>query len=197
MSLSSDELNVLIYRYLRESGFEHSAYAFGHESFVYKGTAAEGGAVPPGALISFVQKGLQYVEIESHLTDDGSEVLCDEAFSVLRAHECRTRAKRPLYAPYDPLDADYGGLEIDGAVRILPQAVLLLEGREREERMRAVMTTAMAWQPLLPIIALGGQDGRIRVWEMKDDAAAGAEEKGRGGGAPSRPPVRARTRPRR
>ena len=177
MALTSDELNFLIYRYLRESGFEHSAYAFGHESFVYKSTL-DGSGVPPGALISFVQKGLQYVDIEQHLTDDGSELLCDEPVTALKKHHCRMPSnKRPLYAPYDPIDADYGGLEIDGAVRVVPQAALLAEGREREERMKAIMTTAMAWQPHQPIVALGGQDGRIRVWEMKEELST-AEEKG-------------------
>src|SRR5258707_715054 len=99
MSLTSDEINFLIYRYLRESGFEHSAYAFGHESFVYKSTL-DGSGVPPGALISYVQKGLQYVEIETHLTDDGQEIVCEEPFSVLKKHECRMKNKRAVYAPY-------------------------------------------------------------------------------------------------
>ena len=34
--LTSEEVNFLVYRYLLESGFVHSAYAFGHESFVAK-----------------------------------------------------------------------------------------------------------------------------------------------------------------
>jgi transducin (beta)-like 1 len=29
----------------------------------------DGSKVPPGALVSFVQKGLQYVEIEAHLNE--------------------------------------------------------------------------------------------------------------------------------
>ena len=183
MALTSDEINFLIYRYLRESGFDHSAYAFGHESFVSRSNL-DGSQVPPGSLISFVQKGLQYLEIESHLTDDGSELICDESFSLLRPHVCRARNKRPLYSPYDPIDADYGGLEIDSAVRVMGAAVLMLEGREREERMRGLMTTSLCWQRDAPVVAMGGQDGRIRVWEMKDDAAAtgsaggGAEDKG-------------------
>lgn len=34
MSFSSDEVNYLVYRYLQESGFTHSAYVFGMESHV-------------------------------------------------------------------------------------------------------------------------------------------------------------------
>jgi len=66
-------MNYLVYRYLLESGFTHSAFAFGHESRVdgggQKTTAPGGGTIPPGALISFVQKGLQYCELEANLNE--------------------------------------------------------------------------------------------------------------------------------
>ena len=57
MALSSDELNYLIYRYLQESGFSHSAFAFACESLVAKASFSGGDKPPemPGALISFVQ----------------------------------------------------------------------------------------------------------------------------------------------
>jgi hypothetical protein len=68
MSLTSDAMNYLVYRYLLESGFAHSAFAFGHESRVDGGRAGNG-TIPPGALISFVQKGLQYCELEANLNE--------------------------------------------------------------------------------------------------------------------------------
>ena len=71
MSLTSDELNYLIYRYLLESGYTHTAFSFAHESLVTKANI-NGADVPPGSLISFVQKGMLYVEIEQHINDDGS-----------------------------------------------------------------------------------------------------------------------------
>jgi transducin (beta)-like 1 len=71
MALSSDELNYLIYRYLQESGFSHSAFAFACESLVAKASVS-GGDIPPGALISFVQKGLQYLEIEASVQGGAS-----------------------------------------------------------------------------------------------------------------------------
>ena len=80
--------------YLQESGFNHSAYTFAHESMLLVGgstTNYVGGLtgsaqglppqhsqrvswqrsadknLPPGALITFLQKGLQYVGIEESL----------------------------------------------------------------------------------------------------------------------------------
>jgi len=49
-------------------GYVHSAFAFSHESSITKSNIAASD-VPPGALISFVQKGLQYAEIEAHVSE--------------------------------------------------------------------------------------------------------------------------------
>jgi transducin (beta)-like 1 len=96
MSISSDEVNFLIYRYLLENGkkvahigttigwqniivyvcilcvifigFAHSAFTFAHESLVSKSTVSQSD-VPPGALITFLQKGLEYVGIEEHIAE--------------------------------------------------------------------------------------------------------------------------------
>lgn len=85
MSISSDEVNYLVYRYLQESGFQHSAFAFGYESFVHKTNFAGGSDIPPGALISFIQKGLQYLELEANLNEDGTDV--DQNFSMLTSRD--------------------------------------------------------------------------------------------------------------
>lgn len=56
--------------------------------------------VPPGALISFIQKGLQFVEIESHINDDGTETICEESFSVIKPHKCSVQTKKKIFDPY-------------------------------------------------------------------------------------------------
>ncbi len=68
MSVSSDEVNFLVYRYLLESGFTHSAFTFSLESHVHQ-SSINGSSVPPGALISVLQKGLQYIEAESSISE--------------------------------------------------------------------------------------------------------------------------------
>jgi len=77
MSITSDELNFLVFRYLHESGFPHSAYLFGMESHIAQSNI-NGKLVPPAALISMIQKGIQYVEAEMSISEDGE--LIDSQF---------------------------------------------------------------------------------------------------------------------
>ncbi|KAG7256419.1 hypothetical protein CRUP_002329 [Coryphaenoides rupestris] len=66
MSITSDEVNFLVYRYLQES-----AFTFGIESHISQSNI-NGTLVPPAALISILQKGLQYVEAEISINEDGT-----------------------------------------------------------------------------------------------------------------------------
>mmetsp|Transcript_17487 Transcript_17487/g.36315 ORF Transcript_17487/g.36315 Transcript_17487/m.36315 type:complete len:94 (-) Transcript_17487:1893-2174(-) len=63
-TISSEEVNYLVLRYLQESGFAHSAFVFGYESGAAR-SIVEGSQIPSGALLGFLQRGLSYVEIET------------------------------------------------------------------------------------------------------------------------------------
>jgi len=73
VSVSSEEINFLLYRYLQENGFVHTAFTFAYESMIGRSKMNKSN-VPPGALISFIQKGLQYIGIEETLRQDGSNI---------------------------------------------------------------------------------------------------------------------------
>mmetsp|Transcript_30316 Transcript_30316/g.63919 ORF Transcript_30316/g.63919 Transcript_30316/m.63919 type:complete len:266 (-) Transcript_30316:25-822(-) len=68
LSLTSEEINFLLYRYLQECGFVHSSFTFAHESGVGRVRPRNSSSIPPGALVMFLQKGLQYVGMEESLT---------------------------------------------------------------------------------------------------------------------------------
>lgn len=53
---------------IKSPGFQHSAFTFGIESHVDQSNI-NGSVVPPGALVSVLQKGVQYVESEATLTE--------------------------------------------------------------------------------------------------------------------------------
>jgi len=98
MAVTSDELNFLVYRYLMESGFSHSAFAFGYESFVHK-TKIDSNDVPPGALVSFVQKGLQYLELEANLAaEEAADPNNDTDYSAISSRDLLTKGLDELKA---------------------------------------------------------------------------------------------------
>lgn len=64
-------------------GFQHSAYTFGIESHISQSNI-NGALVPPAALLSIIQKGLQYTEAEISIGDDGAERMI-ESLSLIDA----------------------------------------------------------------------------------------------------------------
>ncbi|XP_060199377.1 WD40 repeat-containing protein HOS15-like isoform X3 [Lycium barbarum] len=87
ISITSSELNYLVFRYLQESGFTHAAFALGYEAGINKSTI-DGNLVPPGALVTFIQKGIQYLELEANLSNDDD---MDEDFQFLQPIDLITK----------------------------------------------------------------------------------------------------------
>ncbi|KAE9614268.1 putative transcription factor WD40-like family [Lupinus albus] len=87
-SITSVELNFMVFRYLHESGFLHSAFTFGYEAGIDK-SPIDGNSVPPGALVSFVQKGLQYFEMEANLNNSDADL--EEDFLFLKPMDLITK----------------------------------------------------------------------------------------------------------
>ncbi|KAH8554684.1 WD40-repeat-containing domain protein [Umbelopsis sp. PMI_123] len=92
MSLTSEEINYLVFRYLQESGFRYSSYTFQHESQIHK-SEYRNANVQPGALVDVLHKGLQYIDIETHLDEDGNEIECDVPMTLLGPHRCEVSKK--------------------------------------------------------------------------------------------------------
>jgi transducin (beta)-like 1 len=81
MALSSQEINLLVFRYLQESGFRHSAFTFGHESLLAR-TSVVDTDLPYGSLVGLLQKGMQYAEIERQVNEAGVEGEHDHTTSI-------------------------------------------------------------------------------------------------------------------
>lgn len=62
-------------------GFHHSAFTFAHESHMAS-VQIQPNLVPPAALVTFVQKGLQYMEAEANLEPVRATCVCGAARSV-------------------------------------------------------------------------------------------------------------------
>ena len=50
------------------TGFYHTAFTFENESLFSRSSVAQID-IPPGALITFLQKGLEYIGIEEHISE--------------------------------------------------------------------------------------------------------------------------------
>eukprot|EP00004_Rigifila_ramosa_P017705 TRINITY_DN4327_c0_g1_i1.p1 TRINITY_DN4327_c0_g1~~TRINITY_DN4327_c0_g1_i1.p1 ORF type:complete len:464 (-),score=74.59 TRINITY_DN4327_c0_g1_i1:13-1404(-) len=152
MTLTSEELNYVVYRYLQESGFIHSAFTFANESLVNK-SGINGSEVPPGALIHFVQKGLQFCEIETHLREDGTEIPCDEPFSLITPHACHVAASPTAQMMDDVEEAtDAPGITISG---------------------HSAAVVSCAWNPVSSnLVASCSSDASARIWTLPEGSSA-------------------------
>jgi hypothetical protein len=57
---------VIINIFFFKKGFKHSAFTFAHEADIVHSPAGLV-SVPPGHLVGFIQKGLHFLEIETHI----------------------------------------------------------------------------------------------------------------------------------
>ncbi|GIY63402.1 hypothetical protein CDAR_308161 [Caerostris darwini] len=177
MSFSSDEVNFLVYRYLQESGFSHSAYTFGIESHISQSNI-NGALVPPAALLSIIQKGLQYTEAEISIGEDGSETMI-ESLSLIdavmpdavlirqqQAHNSKTVVKSETANANGNDGTNHSeSMELDASIEIPSNRATILRGHESE-------VFICAWNPTSDLLASGSGDSTARIWNMNDDAAA-------------------------
>ncbi|GAX74780.1 hypothetical protein CEUSTIGMA_g2227.t1 [Chlamydomonas eustigma] len=176
--LTSDVINYLVMRYLQESGFSHTAFVFGHESSVVK-TSIDPNDVPPGSLITFLQKGLQYLELESNLEDGviegefkmlSPEDLITNDIDQLRQlvierreedrskpdkrrDKGRDKGRAPAVDRNGPSAMDEDDLEVP------PSCVATLNGHDSE-------VYVCSWSPTEPFLASGSGDSTARIWNL-------------------------------
>ncbi|KAK2721851.1 F-box-like/WD repeat-containing protein TBL1X [Artemia franciscana] len=195
MSFSSDEINFLVYRYLQESGFQHSAYTFGIESHISQSNI-NGALVPPAALISIIQKGLQYTEAEISLSEDGTERF-SEGLSLIDAvmpdvvANRQQQAQQPQQQAVKVEKQEGNGelanipsvkgepvisgipqpsepMEADTSIEIPPEKAKTLKGHESE-------VFICAWNPTSDLLASGSGDSTARIWNLNDGASGTRE----------------------
>jgi len=175
MSISSDEINYLIYRYLQENGFSHTAFTFAYESLIIKSSVSQTD-VPPGALITFLQKGLEYVGIEEHINEDGTVREFDQNYSLLSPFICDAVATKEDRRPRRIDGNDGHSMNIDDQEdnegqpgEVAPSTISLkmdngsrllhLLGHQGEVFM-------CMWNPVSRQLASGSADGMCRLWGL-------------------------------
>lgn len=66
----------------------HTSSTMGGGGATMTSADSKASVVPPGMLISLLQRGLHYAAIEFHLNDDGTEKECTRPYSLLEPHVC-------------------------------------------------------------------------------------------------------------
>src|SRR4051794_3953582 len=109
--------------------------------------------------------GLQYVEIESHINDDGTETICDEPFSIFKKHVCRSKGKKRIIQNDEALEADYGNVELSDAYLFPLKA-----------HATSAMVTTCGWALLQPYLATAASDGTVKIWDVNAEDNANADD---------------------
>ncbi|XP_069747862.1 F-box-like/WD repeat-containing protein TBL1X isoform X3 [Narcine bancroftii] len=202
MSITSDEVNFLVYRYLQESGFSHSAFTFGIESHISQSNI-NGTLVPPAALISILQKGLQYVEAEISINEDGTvfDGRPIESLSLIDAVmpdvvQTRQQAFRDKLAQQQQAiaassapqqttpkngEATFNGEE-NGAHTItnnhsdameIDGDVEIPSNKSTVLRGHESEVFICAWNPVSDLLASGSGDSTARIWNLNENSNGG------------------------
>ncbi|KDQ20275.1 hypothetical protein BOTBODRAFT_62590 [Botryobasidium botryosum FD-172 SS1] len=87
LSISSDEINCLIYAYLEDSGFRHTSFCLRNEARLDVSPNLSV-PIPRGEAVTLLRKALLYSEVEAHWRKDGASMKCTSPFSLLRPHVC-------------------------------------------------------------------------------------------------------------
>ena len=101
--------------------------------------------VLPGALVSLIQKGVQYMELETHIDSEGNYRECLNPFTLLQNHECSTpEVAQTVTEPYT-------------VSKMKQSERILLEGHKEE-------AYVCSWSPNDEILASGSGDSTCRLW---------------------------------
>lgn len=165
MSITSDEVNFLVYRYLHESGFRHSAFTFGAESLVAKSNV-NGSKIPPGQLVNYIQKGLMYTELEKSVSDEGADSSATAPFEHLQDGSKGSSSKARSLGGGGPSSMDVDDAQGGAAdTTLTDEQVTTLSGHTSE-------VFICAWSPTGSggggQLASGSGDSTARIWHVPE-----------------------------
>ncbi|OHT01704.1 hypothetical protein TRFO_31406 [Tritrichomonas foetus] len=165
MSLSSDEINLLIQHYLQEFGYDHAAFAFGAESKIPTKKVASR-YVPPGSLVYLIQKGIMLSQIEKHADDTlaSPSNLMNNEISKIKASMHKSGEMNRDAATATRVLRLRPNSEKDEFVHYYldRKCALFLEGHNKP----AIYS---CWTKSSNLLATGSADGNVIIWNFDID----------------------------
>ncbi|KAF8347055.1 WD40 repeat-like protein [Amanita rubescens] len=89
--VTADEINCLVYAFLIDSGFAHSAFTLRAEAQLDRSPLFHKHIIR-GQLVELLCKALLYLEVEHHWKNSQVTLNCTAEFSLLDSHQCSTDA---------------------------------------------------------------------------------------------------------
>ncbi|KAI5836011.1 WD40 repeat-like protein [Schizophyllum commune Tattone D] len=113
ISITSDEINALIYAYLQDSGLSHTAFCLRTESKLDESPCFST-HIQRGELIELLSKALLYIEVEHHWKRTPETRSCKNTFRLLERHVCAPSSRKQKQAAEEakklekpaPMDVD-------------------------------------------------------------------------------------------
>ncbi|CAG9324071.1 unnamed protein product [Blepharisma stoltei] len=97
ITISSQDINLLILHYLRERGLIHAAFALEKEANITDSP------IQPGILVTHLQKSLTLEELEFHANEEDLKAQgfpkCHAEFKLTHSHKCMYREETPKLVP--------------------------------------------------------------------------------------------------
>ncbi|KAJ6235271.1 wd40 repeat protein [Anaeramoeba flamelloides] len=157
--LTSDAVNFLVLKYLHETGKQTTSFAFASESKVlekFRPTTK----IPQGLLISLIQKGLKYLELETEIMEG---LRSDEFFFLQRVY------KKIEQKTDDIQNDEIRKIEIENEK---------IEKKNQEKPIDSSNLTVcightsnifrVQWSPTEDLLATGSEDFSTRIWNFDD-----------------------------
>ncbi|CAX41066.1 histone deacetylase subunit, putative [Candida dubliniensis CD36] len=193
MSLTSKELNYLIWRYLQESGYDLSAYALDQQSqcseYENNPTTQELiQKIKPGCLVNLIQKGILYMVAEQEATDSANlslygALIQDDLknlqdnnssngsngtrFALKSEIEANGKIKDPAETPNDDVTQDIEMTD-DMDQEIHQKSIIEFETKLLLPQLTFAPSLTCDWHPTSEVFAYGKDDGSATINALKD-----------------------------
>jgi transducin (beta)-like 1 len=156
MALSLEQMNLLVWRYLRENGFQHSAFLFESESLIDAANMASS-HIPPETLVALLQKSLRYMKMERIINRARKDPSLPYAQHIEKL-EARFAEQIPEPEEGTPPSTTSEPIQLSPAV-----AAVLASHRS--------VVYCCRWSPSGRELATASSDGTVIVWNMVDGVA--------------------------
>lgn len=166
MSLSADEVNVLIARHLQESGFHHTAFMFSAEAMLEE-TNFRDIDLPPQAMITILKKGMLYMQLEKGINERArTEDSADHIITSIIDSVKRKEALQPARQPARPRSAQ---APVPTSATPPPEPTEIRPGAALELPTHKADVYCGAWSPDGQRLATGSRDATAIIWEIGEE----------------------------